>query len=168
MTEVAPSCTAEGRKVFSWLGESKGYSVQTHRSRLSILRNLMNYLQGSSLLLADVQSTDIDSYLKERHYNGCNRRTIAGLVSVLRCFFRYAADRQWVKDDLWKTLSAPRLYTMEQLPSYLHWDDVKLSVPDFFRLLGSSTSRHIAAAFCISLMVTREVDGKSSNSMAVS
>lgn len=117
----------------NWLVESKGYSVQTHRSRLSILRHLMNYLQGSSLLLADVQSTDIDSFLKERHYNGCNRRTIAGLVSVLRCFFRYAADRQWVKDDLWKTLSAPRLYTMEQLPSYLHWDDVKVILTESTR-----------------------------------
>lgn len=115
----------------NWLVESKGYSIQTHRSRLSMLRHLMNYLKGSNLPLADVKSADIDRYLKDRHDNGCNRRTIAGLVSVLRCFFRYAADKQWVKDDLlWKTLSSPRLYTMEQLPSYLHWNDVKAILAD--------------------------------------
>lgn len=108
-----------------WLVECKAYSAETYRHRLSVLRNLMYYLSSSGITLADIQPSDIDQYLQDCHERGCSRRTIAGRTSELRCFFRYATDRQWVNGKLWESLSAPRMYTMEQLPSYLHWEDVK-------------------------------------------
>ena len=118
----------EKKKVLSyldWLVENRGCSPNTRKSRLSILRRLMSYLSESGMAFADLQPKDIDGYLKYCHDNGCNRRTIAGMVSVLRCFFRYASDKQWMSPEMWKSLSAPRIYSMEDLPSYLHWDVIK-------------------------------------------
>lgn len=108
-----------------WLSVDKGGSPQTRKSRLSMLRKLMFHLSESDIELARLQPSDIDGYLKHCHDNGCCRRTIAGMVSVFRCFFRYAAEKQWVTPGVWKALSAPRMYSLESLPSYLHWDDVK-------------------------------------------
>lgn len=117
----------EKEKVLSyldWLTESRGCSLKTRKSRLSMLRKLMHYLSESGMRLADLKPEDIDGYLRLCHSNGHCRRTIAGTVSVLRCFFRYASGKQWAPPKLWMSLSAPRMYRMENVPSYLHWDDV--------------------------------------------
>lgn len=108
-----------------WLKVHKECSPNTIRTRLALLKQLATYLSDKQMNIADIQPEDIDDYLRFRHENGCNRRTIAGLASVLRNFFRYASEKGWIKPQIWMSITAPRLYSNEDIPSFIYWEEVK-------------------------------------------
>ena len=134
-----------------WLTESRGCSANTRKVRLSKLRKFMLYLSESEVGLTDLQPEDIDRYLKLCHDNGHCRRTIAGTVSVLRCFFRYASEEQWVRPELWMSLSTPRMYRMEDVPYYLHWDEVSAILSETGQMTTATGIRNHAI---LSLLAT--------------
>lgn len=108
-----------------WLKDHKECSSKTIRSRLILLKQLTTYMSDNQMKIADIKPEDIDDYLRSRHENGCNRRTIAGLASVLRNFFRYASEKGWIKSQIWMSITAPRLYSNETIPSFIYWEEVK-------------------------------------------
>ena len=98
-----------------WLKVHKECSPNTIRTRLALLKQLVTYLSDKQINIADIQPEDIDDYLKFRHENGCNRRTIAGLASVLRNFFRYASEMGWIRPQIWMSITAPSLLSRPEI-----------------------------------------------------
>ena len=62
-------------------------------------------------------------YVRDMMRIGCNRRTIADTVTVLRGFFRYAEEKGLCNPGLVYSLKAPRVYAHENLPSFVPLGD---------------------------------------------
>ena len=76
--------------------------------------------------MKDITSSVLDDYIRKRHdEDGCNRRTIADTVTVLRGFFRYAEEKGLCNPGLVYSLKAPRVYAHENLPSFVPWETVQ-------------------------------------------
>ncbi len=101
----------------------KGYSTRTAEGRYSMLKTFFSSI--SEMLLSEITPLTLDEYLEKRHADGCNRRTIAITVTVLRCFFHYAADNNLCERALALSLKAPRIYTAEDVPSFVPWDAIQ-------------------------------------------
>lgn len=107
-----------------WLEQDKGYSPRTTEGRYSQLKVMMLNLKVDSL--EDITPSILDSYIRKRHdQDACNRRTIAGIVTILRGFFRYAEEKGLCNPGLVYSLKAPRVYTHEELPSFVPWEIVQ-------------------------------------------
>lgn len=119
----------EGGKVnkyLRWLTSDKGYSSRTAETRFCMLKLFMSYLQDGGIMLSAITPLELDAYLSKRHdVDGCSRKTIAGTVSVLRDFLRYAEFMGWCQTGLSKSLNAPRVYAMEDIPSFIQWDEIR-------------------------------------------
>lgn len=107
-----------------WLKQNKGYSSSTTEGRYSQLKTMMLNLKVDGL--KDITSSVLDDYIRKRHdEDGCNRRTIADTVTVLRGFFRYAEEKGLCNPGLVYSLKAPRVYAHENLPSFVPWETVQ-------------------------------------------
>lgn len=107
-----------------WLEQEKGYSPRTTEGRYSQLKILMLNLKINTL--KDVTPSILDNYINKRHNkDGCSRRTIAGIITVLRGFFRYAEEKGLCNPGLAYSLKAPRVYNQEELPSFVPWDTIQ-------------------------------------------
>ena len=108
-----------------WLEQDKGYSSSTTAGRYSQLKTMMLDLKVDGL--KDITPSVLDDYIRKRHdEDGCNRRTIAEIVTVLRGFFRYAEGKGLCTPGLVYSLKAPRVYAHEDLPSFVPWETVQL------------------------------------------
>lgn len=107
-----------------WLEQDKGYSPRTIDGRYSQLKTMMLNLKVDGL--EDITPSILDNYIRKRHDgDGCNRRTMAGTVTVLRGFFKYAEEKGLCNPGLVYSLKAPRVYAHEDLPSFVPWDIVQ-------------------------------------------
>ena len=66
--------------------------------------------------LDGVSLGDIDAFLQSEARCGWSRRSLHGVGSSLRCFFRYAAYRGWCRSDVAEGIDLPRLYALEDIP----------------------------------------------------
>lgn len=99
-----------------WLKYEKGLSLNTIESRYSMLKNFMGTISPSSL--KDITPQTLDNYLAiQKKENGCCRRTIAGIISVLRNFFAYGETKGWNTEVLAMSMNAPRQYRHDDIPS---------------------------------------------------
>lgn len=106
------------------LKNEKGFSLQTIESRYSMLKNFMKTI--SPVNLKDITPQDLDAYLIIRKEQvGCCRRTMAGMVSVLRNFFTYGENKGWNSGVLAMSMNTPRLYRHDDAPSFAPWDAVQ-------------------------------------------
>lgn len=111
-------------KYLDWLEQDKGYSPGTIESKYSQLKTMMRDLKVDSL--EDITPSILDNYIRKRHdEDGCNRRTMGGIVTVLRGFFKYAEEKGLCNPGLAYSLKAPRAYAREDLPSFVPWDIVR-------------------------------------------
>ena len=86
-----------------------------------MLKTMMLNLEIESL--KDITPSILDSYIRKRHdRDGCNRRTIAGIVGILRGFFKYAEAKSLCNPGLAYSLKAPRVYSCENIPSFAPWE----------------------------------------------
>lgn len=109
-----------------WLKKDKGYSENTIATRLSMLKTFMTYLGSINYRIEILTPAVIDNYLCKRHdIDGCNRLTVAGIVTVLRDFLGYAESQNWCKLGLALSIKAPRIYHQESLPSYPSWSIIQ-------------------------------------------
>lgn len=107
-----------------WLEQNKGYSSSTTKGRYSQLKTMMLNLKVDGL--KDITPSVLDDYIRKRHdEDGCNRRTIADTVTVLRGFFRYTEEKGLCNPGLVYSLKAPRVYAHEDLPSFVPWETVQ-------------------------------------------
>ncbi|EIY55025.1 hypothetical protein HMPREF1069_04950 [Bacteroides ovatus CL02T12C04] len=125
-----------------YLLREKGYSCNTIESRDSMLKVFFRHLDANCINLSDVTIRHIDAYFKSRSEDGCNRKTIAGTASVLRDFFRYAEEQSWCKKGLSTSIGTPRCYKLEDIPSYIAWDDLKKMLKNHNQTTGVGIRDH--------------------------
>lgn len=125
-TPVVFYCRDKVDMYLSWLVDDKGYSIKTKEGRFSQLKTFMSYLESMNIELCQLTPVNLDAYIEFRsNVCKCNRKSIADNVSVLRDFLRYAAEKGWCKADLDKSLKAPRIYSREDIPSFLTWNEMQ-------------------------------------------
>lgn len=145
-----------------WIQKDKGYSVKTVETRFSMLKLFMNYIESVISDLEALTPSVIDGYISKRHnQDGCNRRTIASLVSVLRDFLKYAENKGWCRKGLSLSFKAPRVYHLEDIPSYAPWENVQNIMQKQREQEGPSSIRDYAILSLLSVYGLRcsEVTG---------
>lgn len=100
----------------------RGCAVATAYTRRSTLRHFFNVTPSVSI--REITLAEVDSYIEKRHNDGCGRRTIASIVTILRSFFTYTCEMRLTDKSLIAGLSHPRIYKMEDTPSFVPWDVV--------------------------------------------
>lgn len=108
-----------------WLHHEKGLTSETISGRMAELYHLTEYLHKIGESVESCSPSIIDGYLSHRSNEGCNRRSIASIVTCLRDFFRYAAIRQWTITDFSNTIHGPRLFSHENIPYAPDWEVVE-------------------------------------------
>lgn len=107
-----------------WLKDEKGFSLNTIESRYSMIKNFMGTISPNSF--KDITPQTLDNYLAIRKKeNGYCRRTIAGIISVLRNFFTYGETKGWNSGVLAMSMNAPRQYRHDDVPSFVPWEVVQ-------------------------------------------
>jgi integrase/recombinase XerD len=132
-----------------WAEQSKGLANATLESRNRELLSLVSYLQKKNLALKNLEISDLDGYVKYRHNCGCNRRSLATIVTSLRDFTRYAYSLGWCK-DLASGLRHPKQFSLESLPSAPSWEAVNKLV----KYYGVSNIRGKRNTAIIAMMAT--------------
>lgn len=139
-------------KYLSWLVEDKGYSINTQRGRFSQLKTFMNYLESKDIEFGQLTPVDLDAYVGYRSNEcSCNRKSIADNVSVLRDFLRYAATKGWCRTELDRSLKAPRIYSREDIPSFVTWDEMQQVIKRSSDRDGKASKRNHAIVMLLSV-----------------
>ena len=73
----------------------------------------------------DIMVRDVERFLALPRSRTWSRVTIACCVASLRSFFRYAEVRKWCAPNIAAAIDAPRLYTLDALPTGPPWIEVK-------------------------------------------
>jgi site-specific recombinase XerD len=109
-----------------WLETDKGYSFRTIEGRFCQLKAFLNEVSLRIMSFIDLTPVDIDSFLNKRHNeDGCTRRTISSMASVIRVFLQYAESQGWCKSGLSLSVKAPRVYHLDGLPSSPPWESTR-------------------------------------------
>jgi integrase/recombinase XerD len=100
-----------------WAKEERGFTDATIAQYFKTIRPFLQWYGVLGRSLSRVQVRDIDSYLAEGGAARWCRVTVSNTAKALRTFFRYGADRGWVRPTLADGIYSPRIYSMEKLPS---------------------------------------------------
>lgn len=131
----------------------KGCAVTTAYTRQSVLKHFFD--GNSSFTVKDITLSEIDFYIKSRHDDGCNRVTIASIISILRSFFTYTSENQLTDNKLLTGLNLPRIYKLEGLPSYVSWDIVSDILLEKSRLTTKAGIRDYAIVLLLAVYAIR-------------
>ena len=112
----------------------KGYSPNTARTRFSALKRF--FLSVTTKSISEITPVIIDAYLEERSNGGCNKITIASIVSILRSFFGYLSMRNLCPQSLAESIDHPRIYQLEQTPSFVPWNILQAIIEEKSHLSG--------------------------------
>lgn len=108
-----------------WAKEERGFTTATVNQSRWHIKSFLCWYGTFNRALADLQPSDVDTYLTHRSDGGWCRTTISRVATILRMFFRYAKQLAWVRVDLADVIQAPRIYALETLPSGADWRDVR-------------------------------------------
>ena len=87
---------------------------------------------------------DIDKYIEYYTINQVQRNTLKEYLCCIRVYLRYAVEKGWCIADLDKALITPKVYSEENLPSFLPWDKVQKLLQTVKEQTGKSASRDYA------------------------
>lgn len=107
----------------NWLTVSKGCAKCTIAGRLSVLRHFMRTMSPSDL--RSITPSTLDQYIILRKNDGLCRKSISAIISILRCFFKYGESVNWNSTSLSLSLKGPRIYSHEDVPSFVPWNVVQ-------------------------------------------
>lgn len=99
-----------------YIRAERGLSPATIASRDETMRWFFKSLPPRVRSLDAVTIAHVDAFLKDHASRGWSRKSLHGLGSRLRSFFRYAGSRQWCRSDFARTIELPRLYKLEDVP----------------------------------------------------
>jgi integrase/recombinase XerD len=110
----------------------RGWSENTVDRVRCCLKYFLRWYQARKKPFPKVCITDIDAYFAHVATLGWKRNSIRSVAGVLRQFFRYAGERQWLLSSLADAIQAPRVYAYEAIPQGPSWSDVQrlLAAPD--------------------------------------
>lgn len=108
-----------------WAKPERGLRETTIALRHRTVAPFLRWYGARGQPLSAMQVADVDTYLARGSGRGWGRVTVHNAAGSLRAFFRYGADRGWVRRPLADAIQGPRLYALEQLPAGPAWADVQ-------------------------------------------
>lgn len=113
------------RQYCRWAKEERGLSEATLKQFSSQIRHFLQWYGTLGREFADVQVSDVDTYLAHGGAHGWCRITVNNVATALRVFFRYCTQRHWTREHFADSIRGPRIYTLESLPAGPDWSDVQ-------------------------------------------
>lgn len=113
------------RQYCRWAKEERGLSEATLKQFSSQIRHFLQWYGTLGREFADVQVSDVDTYLAHGGAHGWCRITVNNVATALRAFFRYCTQRHWTREHFADSIRGPRIYTLESLPAGPDWSDVQ-------------------------------------------
>jgi hypothetical protein len=83
-----------------WATHERGLRETTIELRHRSVAHFLRWYGARGQPLAAIQVTDVDTYLARGSERGWCRVTVHNVAGSLRAFFRYGADRGWVRRSL--------------------------------------------------------------------
>jgi integrase/recombinase XerD len=108
-----------------WAREERGLSEATVKQFSSQIRHFLQWYGSLGRDFADVQVSDIDTYLAHGGAHGWSRITVSNVATALRAFFRYCTQQHWTREHFAEGIRGPRIYALEGLPAGPDWSDVR-------------------------------------------
>ena len=113
------------RQYCRWAKKERGLSEATLKQFSSQIRHFLQWYGTLGREFADVQVSDVDTYLAHGGAHGWCRITVNNVATALRAFFRYCTQRHWMREHFADSIRGPRIYTLESLPAGPDWSDVQ-------------------------------------------
>ena len=108
-----------------WMERERGLSQSTIKGRCYHIRRFLLWYGTKKRSLSTATIHDIDGYLSDMGSKGWSRRGLAFLTSILRAFFRYAANKGHCSPLIAQIIAGPRLYKQEALPKGVTWEQLQ-------------------------------------------
>lgn len=122
---VEPVPFAELLNAFmTWMAHERGLATTTIACRGWFITRFLLAYGEQNRAFADVQLSDIDTFLAQCGANGWCRVTINHMAAALRAFFRYAGTQRWCDARLADAIQGPRIFAQETLPAGPSWPEV--------------------------------------------
>jgi integrase/recombinase XerD len=118
-----------------WARDERGFTEASVKQSYYLVKRFLQWYGAFKRDLADVQVSDVDTYLSRGSEQGWCRITMNNVATGLKAFFRYCAQRQWTRPHLADAIQGPRVYALEGLPTGPDWSDVR-------RLFGSLDTKN--------------------------
>lgn len=108
-----------------FLDQERGFSPRTIQTRHAHVLAFLTWFEQQDRPFNEVNVRDVERFLALPRTRPWSRVTVAGCVSSLRSFFRYAGVKKWCAPNIGEAIDAPRLYTLEGLPTGPSWTQVR-------------------------------------------
>lgn len=124
------------KEFVDYMEHEKEYRPATIHKCHWVIRQFLNQVDVKSGSLHKITPRQIDvAFQKLLDRGGYSRRTVRGLASSLRVFFRFAESRGWCRKGLAASIHGPRVFSQTSLPLGPSWEDVR-------RLLAMTEGNH--------------------------
>ena len=108
-----------------WMNRERGLATRTVEQRRRYVEAFLRWCGARGVRLLAIRPENVDEYLAEGGRSGWGRVYIKGIVGALRDFFRYGAHSGWCCATLHGALQGPRVYALEQLPTFPKWSEIR-------------------------------------------
>ena len=112
----------------TYMRDERGLTSASIRSHGWKTKTFLAWYWPQGRAFADVTIQDVDDFLTAKGRATWSRRSVAVAVQALRAFFRYAEHARHCRPGIAASLTGPRLYDLETLPSGPAWADVEAIV----------------------------------------
>ena len=114
-----PPIPAQITKFIDFMRNEKGLSEVTIIGSCRVLKRFFSQIKDTpEQFLTNVTPAQLDDLqIQELRQKNYARHTIKGQSSILRNFFRYAERQGWCRSGIADSITSPRVYTHETLPS---------------------------------------------------
>ena len=109
----------------AFLEQERDLSSATIRKRRHDTLAFLVWFEQQHCPFNEITVRDVERFLGLPRSRPWSRVTIAGCVASLRSFFRYAGVQKWCAPNIAATIDAPRLYTLDALPTGPSWTQVR-------------------------------------------
>lgn len=140
------------------LWQERGLSENTLMAYQTDLKQLSVWLGHQGVRLTDVQVAELKSFLKHRHQQGINPRSVSRTLSSLRSFYRFCLREGLCQKDPTALLESPKLG--RSLPKSLSEVEVEalLIAPDIETNLGLRDRAMLELLYATGLRVSELVN----------
>lgn len=121
--KVLPKDANLVKEHIKWATSVKGLANTTLEGRERELLCFLSFIQNG-MSFKETKLDTIDVYIRYRHSCGCNRRSMATIVTTLRDFLRYAHNQGWC-NNIAGGIRHPKVFSLETLPYAPSWDTVQ-------------------------------------------
>lgn len=126
------------------------YSQVSIKGKRIILTNFYKIISKENLE-SPLTLEDIDKYIEHYTVNKIQRNTLKEYLCCIRVYLRYAAEKGWCITDLDKVLITPKVYSEENIPSFLPWDKVLKLLQTVKEQTGKSALRDYAVFMLLAM-----------------